>query len=160
MLSLLWYAYIFFFFNDTATTEIYTLSLHDALPIFEDLHQFARRRAGSGGGESDCNGGSRLQGLDRAFFAPATQDQLVWICSNFATPVCDLTFVAFHVHIKLRMRICKSEFRYSSLNGCRFRSVIRNIRSVVCEQRNTKPENCRDHERRNPLFILHMKNPH
>src|SRR3712207_1001308 len=25
-----------FFFNDTATTEIYTLSLHDALPIFEE----------------------------------------------------------------------------------------------------------------------------
>ena len=25
--------YIVFFFNDTATTEIYTLSLHDALPI-------------------------------------------------------------------------------------------------------------------------------
>src|SRR3712207_8115224 len=28
---------IFFFFNDTATTEIYTLSLHDALPIFRHL---------------------------------------------------------------------------------------------------------------------------
>src|SRR2546430_13075321 len=26
--------YYFFFFNDTATTEIYTLSLHDALPIY------------------------------------------------------------------------------------------------------------------------------
>src|SRR5260370_9511088 len=26
----------FFFFNDTATTEIYTLSLHDALPIFAE----------------------------------------------------------------------------------------------------------------------------
>src|SRR2546427_9452757 len=26
---------LFFFFNDTATTEIYTLSLHDALPILE-----------------------------------------------------------------------------------------------------------------------------
>jgi len=25
--------FFFFFFNDTATTEIYTLSLHDALPI-------------------------------------------------------------------------------------------------------------------------------
>ena len=25
--------YVYFFFNDTATTEIYTLSLHDALPI-------------------------------------------------------------------------------------------------------------------------------
>src|SRR3972149_2409757 len=29
-------AFRFFFFNDTATTEIYTLSLHDALPIFDD----------------------------------------------------------------------------------------------------------------------------
>src|ERR1039457_7700229 len=30
---------VFFFFNDTATTEIYTLSLHDALPIWIDaLH--------------------------------------------------------------------------------------------------------------------------
>src|SRR2546430_10886950 len=29
--SLFWF--FFFFFNDTATTEIYTLSLHDALPI-------------------------------------------------------------------------------------------------------------------------------
>src|SRR5256885_10859281 len=27
------YNFFFFFFNDTATTEIYTLSLHDALPI-------------------------------------------------------------------------------------------------------------------------------
>src|SRR3989441_9325426 len=27
--------YFFFFFNDTATTEIYTLSLHDALPIYK-----------------------------------------------------------------------------------------------------------------------------
>src|SRR5256886_7189786 len=35
----------FFFFNDTATTEIYTLSLHDALPIFPDqlAVQFPRR---------------------------------------------------------------------------------------------------------------------
>src|SRR2546430_12916959 len=29
--------FFFFFFNDTATTEIYTLSLHDALPILEAL---------------------------------------------------------------------------------------------------------------------------
>src|SRR2546427_11923286 len=32
-LTCLIYFFIFFFFNDTATTEIYTLSLHDALPI-------------------------------------------------------------------------------------------------------------------------------
>src|SRR5262245_64428082 len=30
------YFFFFFFFNDTATTEIYTLSLHDALPIFNE----------------------------------------------------------------------------------------------------------------------------
>src|SRR5437588_10280997 len=28
---------LFFFFNDTATTEIYTLSLHDALPIYSSV---------------------------------------------------------------------------------------------------------------------------
>src|SRR5437588_12608540 len=44
--------HFFFFFNDTATTEIYTLSLHDALPIwkFRDsrrpgLRRRRRRRA-------------------------------------------------------------------------------------------------------------------
>src|SRR5256886_15753664 len=43
----------FFFFNDTATTEIYTLSLHDALPIYlrqiqqvvDDLQQHPGRGA-------------------------------------------------------------------------------------------------------------------
>src|SRR5215211_9304648 len=35
--------FFFFFFNDTATTEIYTLSLHDALPILR-LHRARRRR--------------------------------------------------------------------------------------------------------------------
>src|SRR6266704_6578569 len=35
--------FFFFFFNDTATTEIYTLSLHDALPI---LHERTRRHNG------------------------------------------------------------------------------------------------------------------
>src|SRR5437762_13648714 len=32
-MSTYFYYYFLFFFNDTATTEIYTLSLHDALPI-------------------------------------------------------------------------------------------------------------------------------
>src|SRR2546426_6034167 len=40
--------YSFFFFNDTATTEIYTLSLHDALPISRRRPRTTRsRRAGS-----------------------------------------------------------------------------------------------------------------
>src|SRR5256885_8387036 len=33
-ISVVSYRPLFFFFNDTATTEIYTLSLHDALPIY------------------------------------------------------------------------------------------------------------------------------
>src|SRR3712207_7145187 len=35
-----------FFFNDTATTEIYTLSLHDALPIFRPSGTGSRTMAG------------------------------------------------------------------------------------------------------------------
>src|ERR1022692_2732877 len=41
----------FFFFNDTATTEIYTLSLHDALPIYE--------RGGRAGGGCCARPGAR-----------------------------------------------------------------------------------------------------
>src|SRR2546426_8627417 len=32
-------SFLFFFFNDTATTEIYTLSLHDALPIYPQMEK-------------------------------------------------------------------------------------------------------------------------
>src|SRR6476620_12645916 len=35
--TILFLSLCFFFFNDTATTEIYTLSLHDALPIARQL---------------------------------------------------------------------------------------------------------------------------
>src|SRR5438045_9576581 len=39
------YLFFFFFFNDTATTEIYTLSLHDALPIYAQRGDERRRGA-------------------------------------------------------------------------------------------------------------------
>src|SRR2546430_12222638 len=35
--------FFFFFFNDTATTEIYTLSLHDALPIYPSADELQMR---------------------------------------------------------------------------------------------------------------------
>src|SRR2546430_12306281 len=38
--------FLFFFFNDTATTEIYTLSLHDALPILCPARRGAGARRG------------------------------------------------------------------------------------------------------------------
>src|SRR5438876_9178177 len=48
----------FFFFNDTATTEIYTLSLHDALPIFNHniasfLHSCDKHTEGQAWGQRD-----------------------------------------------------------------------------------------------------------
>src|SRR6266513_5256029 len=40
----IFFGLLFFFFNDTATTEIYTLSLHDALPISPQTGDELRRR--------------------------------------------------------------------------------------------------------------------
>src|SRR3712207_8420081 len=62
---------VFFFFNDTATTEIYTLSLHDALPICEqqrrgDQHGQRAERGGQRGvgqrGEEQPEGGDAEHG--------------------------------------------------------------------------------------------------
>src|SRR2546429_841903 len=47
---------LFFFFNDTATTEIYTLSLHDALPICFCRSGAGRKGAAAGGCASACAG--------------------------------------------------------------------------------------------------------
>src|SRR3712207_8122290 len=54
----------FFFFNDTATTEIYTLSLHDALPIYTSRSacsatSTARSRSGSRAARSYASQASR-----------------------------------------------------------------------------------------------------
>src|SRR3712207_7283872 len=60
----------FFFFNDTATTEIYTLSLHDALPIYAAGRQISERavppgRRGSRGDVGAAAGGAaRRRGLE------------------------------------------------------------------------------------------------
>src|SRR5258706_6785805 len=55
----------FFFFNDTATTEIYTLSLHDALPISGRRAQ-RRRRARSGDPRSRNRGAARAHSRPRS----------------------------------------------------------------------------------------------
>src|SRR2546422_7932718 len=52
---------VFFFFNDTATPEIYTLSLHDALPICVRArtdHRDRRQGGGGGGAAGDRSGES------------------------------------------------------------------------------------------------------
>src|SRR2546426_8767680 len=52
----------FFFFNDTATTEIYTLSLHDALPIYGS--ELALRRPGDDA-DARVRAAHRVAELDR-----------------------------------------------------------------------------------------------
>src|SRR3712207_7686093 len=56
---------MFFFFNDTATTEIYTLSLHDALPIsfgplLSDHAASAHRRGGWTRMQGPCDGSTTV----------------------------------------------------------------------------------------------------
>src|SRR6266436_5594303 len=52
--------FLFFFFNDTATTEIYTLSLHDALPIY---HRSPASMAQTAATVDDLSGGRFQLGL-------------------------------------------------------------------------------------------------
>src|SRR5438093_12377726 len=56
--------YFFFFFNDTATTEIYTLSLHDALPIWRRDGRHEPRRGPAG--EDSVPGGLAIAGRRHA----------------------------------------------------------------------------------------------
>ena len=64
--AMVWF---FFFFNDTATTEIYTLSLHDALPISSDFSKQEEIVRFS------------LPGEDAAFLAASTRF-IAWICKK------------------------------------------------------------------------------
>src|SRR5499426_2268792 len=52
---------VFFFFNDTATTEIYTLSLHDALPICRGAGAGGRRELAAGSRVPRCGSGGRSE---------------------------------------------------------------------------------------------------
>src|SRR3712207_7956419 len=55
----------FFFFNDTATTEIYTLSLHDALPISAAPPSWPRSSRSSPGRRPRTGGRARPSGTPR-----------------------------------------------------------------------------------------------
>src|SRR2546422_8806657 len=66
--------YFFFFFNDTATTEIYTLSLHDALPISTSSPR-SSRRAGARPSAAPGLGPRRDQPVDRQDAGAADHDR-------------------------------------------------------------------------------------
>src|SRR5690242_21855910 len=64
LVFILFFFFFFFFFNATATTEIYTLSLHDALPISRRAER-PRRALAVGARVEDLHAGAVL-GLSRA----------------------------------------------------------------------------------------------
>src|SRR3712207_6989025 len=85
--------YCFFFLNDTATTETYTLPLHDALPICLPPHparaaavRAPRRRRGSGGGLRRRRRGlaRRRPSLERGGVAPPADRKSTRLNSSHA----------------------------------------------------------------------------
>src|SRR2546421_10584678 len=61
--------FFFFFFNDTATTEIYTLSLHDALPIYVRRLLLRAAAAAGNAGEHGWIEGRRSGRVDEVYEA-------------------------------------------------------------------------------------------
>src|SRR2546430_12547323 len=68
------HSFLFFFFNDTATTEIYTLSLHDALPISIPAGPGEHHLHGHGGLDGLVPAGGRPQG-EALGAAPCTRSE-------------------------------------------------------------------------------------
>src|SRR5258708_18623720 len=56
----------FFFFNDTATTEIYTLSLHDALPISSDTVKYQGEEMSLTERREECWARKTLRSVERS----------------------------------------------------------------------------------------------
>src|SRR3712207_6075304 len=100
-----------FFFNDTATTEIYTLSLHDALPICETRHLGRGRPASR---RVHTPSGPRKSGMPESVLMPAPVKATIcshstihraiisiccsWCCSSVIALTVELLIVATIAH--------------------------------------------------------------
>src|ERR1039457_1604840 len=92
--------FFFFFFNDTATTEIYTLSLHDALPIHTSLPipysavpRALRHRSHTEQSVLDAGRSAPGSALDGVASGYGTPHAVLW-CS--LTSYCRVSLVAHH----------------------------------------------------------------
>src|ERR1051326_7344808 len=74
-------SYLAFFFNDTATTEIYTLSLHDALPICADTDASRGRRRRTALAAGNARPGAPARQIGRAH--ARTPDKFLYLLSRF-----------------------------------------------------------------------------
>src|SRR5467141_4409457 len=78
------FSFLFFFFNDTATTEIYTLSLHDALPIFRPTLQLRLEHPWSRPCRSGLSQDGRLLGGRRSHHSQIEHPALTQIRHRLA----------------------------------------------------------------------------
>src|SRR5216683_4821406 len=130
---------LFFFFNDTATTEIYTLSLHDALPI--SLERWRSYRSSAGNWPT-----RRVQQLRTPPGAatPASTAALRFRCSNRGRrleqiPRCSLAPGAFKLRVQPRLGYRRGAFRRGSERGSltRFFRIYLRSRTLEQERRST-----------------------
>src|SRR2546422_8262405 len=101
--------FFFFFFNDTATTEIYTLSLHDALPIYGEDEI---RRIDQLSGEQACPVGREIEARSEEHTSEL-QSRLHLVC-----------------------RLLLEKKKKSITNNTTYRTII-NDRSKIARQRQT-----------------------
>src|SRR5260370_14352506 len=85
-------SFILFFFNDTATTEIYTLSLHDALPIFSDAGVEQANAL------ADCLAGEQIK---RLFVTPLRSEEHTSELQSHLNLVCRLLLEKKKISLQL-----------------------------------------------------------
>src|SRR6266851_4174062 len=93
-------SFFFFFFNDTATTEIYTLSLHDALPSWPP----GARRAGCQAGPSPCSATSAAW--------PARSEEHTSELQSHHDIVCRLLLAKKNSHLYCCLAVCTHSWRF------------------------------------------------
>src|SRR3712207_7659188 len=96
---------LFFFFNDTATTEIYTLSLHDALPIYPAL---ALRAAAAQPGLDALDGlvvdaGEQPVGLGPGLFRGVPADRVDRKSTRLNSSHANISYAVFCLKKKKKM---------------------------------------------------------
>src|SRR5216683_7505254 len=95
-------SFLFFFFNDTATTEIYTLSLHDALPIFVEV-------AGPGGEVPGEPGELGTAGSEEHTSELQSRSELV--CRLLLEKKKDTNTLSFHRSKNNKRKECRNSIR-------------------------------------------------
>src|SRR5256885_12817842 len=104
--------FLFFFFNDTATTEIYTLSLHDALPISRSPHEIGDAFPGPGSSARQRTLSLLLHLIGRSFSADIPDRKSTRLNSSHLV----ISYAVFCLKKKKRCTRMCAEFETESIS--------------------------------------------